>query len=206
MKVKGCMFYYGSCILGNIKKRGLNTKYWYSQPFKNWVRRLMLLCLLPANHIIQTWKLHLKNVKFNSFSSVDDLLLKDFKTYFEDQWIFNTETNVLSVFDTEVNSNNENEKFKTKLNKKVPTNPHLWNFLHGINELLDNAFLDLKTLKDGKILVQKDPRMNEDDLKHRKFAEAKLMSKDFTEVQFLDFLIEKFGTHFFHSIEPLIYL
>ena len=202
MKVKGCMFYYGSCILGNIKKHGLNTKYWYSQPFKNWVRRLMLLCLLPANRIILTWKLHLKNVKFSSFSSVDDLLLKDFKTYFEDQWIFNTETNVLSVFDTEVNSSNENERFKTKLNKKVPTNPHLWNFLHGTNELLDNAVSDLETLKDGKTLVQKEPRMNEEDLKHRKFAEAKLMSKDFTEIQFLDFLIEKFGTQFFHLIKP----
>ena len=135
---------------------------------------------------------------------MDKLQVENFKTYFEDQWIHNTEAEFLSVFETEVNVTNENERFKKKVSKKNNTNTHcnLWNFLQRMNELLDLAALDMKCLKDKKTIVQKYPRMNEDDLKHRKYAEEQLLSKDFTAIQFVDFLAENFGTRFFKSIDP----
>ena len=81
-KVKGCMFYYASCILGYIKKHGLISKYWRSAPFKNWVKKIMLLCLLPANYINSTWK-KLKSMRFSAFTKVDQLLIEDFKNNVE---------------------------------------------------------------------------------------------------------------------------
>jgi hypothetical protein len=201
-KLKGCIFYYGSCILRNIKRNGLIMKYSRSLPFNRWVKRLLILCFLPAIHIKSTWNLHLKNMKFNSFNTVNKLLVEDFKRDFEDQWIHNTEADFLSIFETELNVTNEHERFRKKINKKESTNGTLWNFLDRMNELLENAVLDLNCLKDNKIIVQKQPRMNEDDLKHRKYAEAQLLSKDFTAIQFVDFLAENFGKRFFNSIDP----
>jgi len=198
-KIKGCIFYYGSCILGSIKKHGLIRKYWRSPSFNNWVKRLIVLCFLPANDIKTTWKVHLK--KFSLFSAADRLQVENFKTYFEDQWIHNTEADFLSIFETEVNVTNENERFKKKMSKKNNTTTTLWNVLQRMNELLDLAALDMKCLKDKKTIVQKEPRMNEDDLKHRKYAEAQLLSKDFSAIQFVDFLAENFGTRFFQSID-----
>ena len=150
-KLKGCIFYYGSCILRNIKKHGLIMKYSRSLPFNKWVKRLLILCFLPASHIKSTWNLHLKNVKFDSFNTVHKLLLEDFKRDFEEQWIHNTEADFLSIFETELNDTNEHERFRKKVNKKGSTNDTLWNFLDRMNELLDNAVLDLNYLKDEKI-------------------------------------------------------
>merc|ERR1712051_224855 len=135
-KIKGCILYYGSCILGSIKKHGLIRKYWRSPSFNNWVKRLIVLCFLPANDIKTTWKVYLK--KFSLFSAADRLQVENFKTYFEDQWIHNTEAEFLSVFETELNVTNENERFKKKISKKNNTNTHrnLWNFLQRSNELL----------------------------------------------------------------------
>ena len=69
-----------------------------------------------------------------------------------------------------------------------------------MNEFLDNAVAKLQDEK--KSTMKKDPRMNQDDLQHRKFAETQLKSGNFTGIQFLDFVAEKFSTNFFHSIEP----
>ena len=200
-KHSGCVFHNGSCILANCKKLGLITKYYYSIPFKTWVRRLMLLCYLPADCIETTWNLHLKGVKFNSFDVAEKIQVEKFKAYFETQWINNTDPEFLSIFQVDVSTNNGNENFNKKCNHKIGARPSLWKFLDGMNYLLDLSVKDMNRLKAGKKIVRNVPRLSEDNIKHREHAEAMLLSGAFDEMQFIDFLAENLGTKYFKTID-----
>ena len=200
-KQSGCVFHNGSCILANCKKLGLITKYYYSIPFKTWVRRLMLLCYLPAGKIESTWKLHLKGVKFNHFDAAEKIQVEKFKDYFELQWIDNTDSNFLSIFQVDVSTNNGNENFNKKMNHRIGANPSLWKFLDGTNYLLDLSVKDMNRLIAGKKIVRNVPRLSEDNIKHREDAEAMLLSGAFDEMEFIDYLAEKLGTKYFQTID-----
>ena len=200
-KQSGCVFHNGSCLLANCKKLGLITKYYYSIPFKTWVRRLMLLCYLPADSIAITWKLHLKGVQFSSFDEAGKIQVEKFKEYFESQWIDNTDPKFLSIFKVDVSTNNGNENFNKKMNHRIGPNPSLWKFLDGTNYLLDLSVKDINRLKDGRKIVRSVPRLSEDNIKHRGDAEEMLLSGAFDEMQFIDFLAEKLGTKYFQTID-----
>ena len=82
--------------------------------------------------------------KFSLFSAADRLQVENFKTYFEDQWIHNTEADFLSIFETELNVTNEHERFRKKINKKLNSNKILI-----VKKMKKNQFFL------GKILLKK---------------------------------------------------
>ena len=199
-KLSNCMFHWCSCMLCNVKKHGLIKKYWHCKPFKDWVRRIMLICLLPADCIENTWNIFLKGETFESFTQRDNANLQAFKDYVTDTWMTEGDYDFMSLFNVEVNTTNGNERINRTFNTTIGPRPHLWVFLEGSNDILDLAYLDVKRLKKGNPIRRKRPRISEDNLKHRKFAELELLSGGFTEMEFLNFLLEKLGTTFFQTI------
>ena len=117
------------------------------------------------------------------------------------QWIDNTDSNFLSIFQVDVSTNNGNENFNKKMNHRIGANPSLWKFLDGTNYLLDLSVKDMNRLIAGKKIVRNVPRLSEDNIKHREDAEAMLLSGAFDEMEFIDYLAEKLGTKYFQTID-----
>ena len=109
----------------------------------------MMLCLLPADDIKHTFVNHLEHQEFPEFlSTLEALSLVEFKEYFKDQWIKNTEPKFLSNFGTKINSNNALETYNMKLNAHVGSKqPNIWLYMEIMNEMLDDAVIDLKFLQ-----------------------------------------------------------
>ena len=63
-KVKMCFFHHTSNIIANLKNHGLIKKYYKSPAFRQWARKLMLLCFLPADNIATTYETYFKPTTF----------------------------------------------------------------------------------------------------------------------------------------------
>ena len=97
--------------------------------------------------------------------------LVEFKEYFKDQWIENTDPNFLSVFGAKINSNNALETYNKKLNAHVGSKrPIIWVFITAMNEILDDVVIDLKSLQKGERITRNQPRISNNNMMHRKHA------------------------------------
>ena len=131
----------------------------------------------------------------------EQLSLVEFKDYFFDQWIENTDPNFLSVFGIEINSNNALESYNKKLNAHIGSKkPNIWVFVEAMNEMLDDAVIDLKSLQKGERITRNQPRLSNENLMHRKHAEREILAKRFTPIEFINYLVENWGTKFFSQI------
>ena len=202
-KSKMCFFHHCSNIIAKIKFNGLINKYWRSGPFREWARKLMFICFLPADDIKPTWINHFKPVQFQ-FSNFERRKVIAFKNYYEHQWINNTDEHFMSLFQIEVNTTNGNERFNKKLNKVVPANPSFWAFLDGVNGLLDQAVLEIARI-DKETKVSRDRHnQGQDNLDHRKEAERRYLSPeypDFKEMEFINYLYLHLGTKYVSQIK-----
>ena len=182
---------------------GLITRYYDSRgPFRYWVRQVMMLCLLPGKHIRPTWVNHLSHQEFPELLSTrEQLSLVEFKDYFFDQWIENTDPNFLSVFGTEINSNNALESYNKKINARIGTKkPNVWVFFEAMNEMLDDAVIDLKSLQKGERITRNQPRLSDENLQHRKHAQREILANRFTPIQFINYHVENWRTMFFSQL------
>ena len=201
--VHGCMFHVCKCCLDRLKKVGLITRYYDSRgPFRYWVRQVMMLCLLPAKHIRPTWVNYLSHQEFpDLLSTREQLSLVEFKDYFFDQWIEDTNPNFLSVFGIDINSNNALESYNKKLNARIGSKkPNIWVYVETMNEMLDNAVIDLQTLQKGERITRNQPRLSDENLMLQKHAQREILAERFTPIQFINYLVENWGTKFFSQI------
>ena len=66
-----------------------------------------------------------------------------------------------------------------------------------MNEMLDDAVIDLKSLQKDERITRNQPRISDDNMMHRKHAEREISAKRFTPIQFINYLVENWGTKFF---------
>ena len=69
-----------------------------------------------------------------------------------------------------------------------------------MNEMFDDAVIDLKSLEKGEHITRNQPRISNDNMMHRKHAEKEILAKRFTPIQFINYLVENWGTKFFSQI------
>ena len=125
----------------------------------------------------------------------------EFKDYFFDQWIEDTNPNFLSVFGIDINSNNALESYNKKLNARIGSKkPNIWVYVETMNEMLDNAVIDLQTLQKGERITRNQPRLSDENLMHQKHAQREILAERFTPIQFINYLVENWGTKFFSQI------
>ena len=155
----------------------------------------MLLCFLPADNIAPTYETYFKPTTFPWYDDFDQRKVEKFKKYYEHQWLVSTDKDFMSLFKVETITTNPNERYNKTINAKFDgAHPNLWEFLSGFNELLDQAELDVKRIKNQVKTVRSGPNQTQaaDNIDHREEAEKRLLSDkypDFSEIQFIDYRI-----------------
>ena len=69
-----------------------------------------------------------------------------------------------------------------------------------MNKVLDDAVINLKSLQKGKHITRNRPRISDANLMHRKYAQGKILAKMFTPIEFINYLVENWGTKSFSQI------
>ena len=111
-----------------MKKIGLGKLYKTNKVFKKWIRQLMPFLLeediKPTFLAIQVQLIGLPNLELE--------LVNTFKRYFAKRWIDGNQS--LSVFYTDVMTNNGAESYHNTLRSYLKTNhPNIWKFIFVIN-------------------------------------------------------------------------
>ena len=68
--------------------------------------------------------------------------------------------------------------------------------------MLDDAVIDLKSLQKGESITRNQPRISDDNFMHQKHAEQEILAKRFSPIQFINYLVENWGTKFLSQISP----
>ena len=72
-----------------------------------------------------------------------------------------------------------------------------------MNKILDAAVINLKSLLKGKHITRNGPRISDANLMHRKYAQGEILAKRFTPIEFINYLVENWGTKFFSQINTI---
>ena len=135
MLVRGCFFHYGQCIFRNMRKFGLTTKFRRSMQFRKWIKKLMVVPLLPANKISEAFN-ELLLVRFPSFSATDRGNFNRFCQYVRNQWL-PKDPNTLSVAGLDDTTNNGLESHHASLKREIKVlRPSAWTFVGKLNEII----------------------------------------------------------------------
>ena len=57
---KGCLFHLGQSLLKKLGNLGLKTLYSDNEEFRNWIKRIFALALIPIENIDEQWKIILE--------------------------------------------------------------------------------------------------------------------------------------------------
>ena len=69
-----------------------------------------------------------------------------------------------------------------------------------MNEMLDDAVIDLKSLEKEERITRNQPKLCNENLQHRKHARWEILANRFTPIQFINYLVENWGTKFFSQL------
>ncbi|XP_066600034.1 uncharacterized protein [Prorops nasuta] len=151
--IKGCFFHYVHnvrkyakmlCIFKALKNTKIETR------IKGVIllRKILNLPLLPSFSM----KLGYAIIK-DSFNANEDLaaihLLKKLFKYVENFWLNKVDTNVLSVFKTEVRTNNNQERYHRSLNNLMKQRPKFYKFILKLQDLITRSIVEISQLKNN---------------------------------------------------------
>ena len=72
-----------------------------------------------------------------------------------------------------------------------------------MNKILDDAVINLKSLQKDKCIARNRPRNSDTNLIHQKYAQGEILAKRFTPIEFINYLVENWGTKFFSQINTI---
>jgi hypothetical protein len=100
--IKGCAFHWGQAVMRKVANLGLKTSYNEKKGVHFFVRKLLALSYLPADHI---------RPAFNNISQATSIQLQLLVNYLTNTWLNNTTWSVQqwSVFRQTVRTNNDVE-------------------------------------------------------------------------------------------------
>ena len=187
--VKLCYFHYSQSIFRNVQTNSLTAKYESDVKFKKWVKKIMSLVLLPAEHIVPTFEFLL--LETFDFNATDTALLVRFKKYLKSYWLkyAKKDPNMLSVFGRDSATNNGAESFHAKLKRRMPKgNTPAWTFVQKLGDVLDDSYNDfLRMKKHGSDKVYRERRKETvKNIAHRRDMEQKLLLGTCTPMEFLE--------------------
>ena len=88
-----------------MQKHGLAHLYFSNETFKNWLKRVMALPLLPSETILEAFKILLRE-KIPKLNKLDQANYNKFRRYIQRQWERKIKAENLSVHGTETTTNN----------------------------------------------------------------------------------------------------
>ena len=88
-----------------MQKHGLAHLYFSNETFKNWLKRVMSIPLLPSETIPEAFKILLRE-KIPKLNKLDQANYNKFRRYIQRQWERKIKAENLSVHGTETTTNN----------------------------------------------------------------------------------------------------
>ncbi|KAG0437958.1 hypothetical protein DMUE_3385 [Dictyocoela muelleri] len=133
--ISGCSFHFEQAIWRKINRLGLSTLYEECESFRNSVKSITSLALIPIDHIDHCWSYIVENCNVRSVT------LNVFFEYVDTKWInpsrplFNRE--IWSQYgNLRGRTNNSAEGFNSKLNRAIQkSNPNFWEIVDKIKEI-----------------------------------------------------------------------
>ena len=141
IRAQGCDFHYCQALLKTARKKGLMASLKHNEQFASWFRKLMSINFLPSDMIEPAFRelsqepLQLSATTRNQHKS----LLK----YWEKQWLRNITPERLSVFRSEIRTNNNCESYNAQMPKKIGRKPGFWPFVRKMNKLLETNDINI---------------------------------------------------------------
>ena len=143
----GCWFHFTKALFDNIKKLGRYKLYKSNQIFREWVRKLMALPLLPEEEIHKVYiSLELPTSELGDSAKE---LIKKFRTYLNRTWISGNVS--LSVFYYENATNNGPESYHKSLKSYIKTpHPNVWKLMAYLNNIITDNDIEFQRLVENK--------------------------------------------------------
>ena len=101
-----------------MQKHGLQHLYFSNETFRNWMKRVMAIPLLPSETIPEAFKILLRQ-RIPKLNKIDQANFNKFRRYVQRQWERKIKPENLSVHGTETTTNNSkhfNINFVAKFN------------------------------------------------------------------------------------------
>ena len=136
VKNYGRWFHFSQRVWQKTQKLGLVETFTENQEFATYVRCLMAIPFLPSDLIQET---------YNLFKSPDLLVankiqLENLKKYFRKRWLGQISTEELSIFESDITTNNGAESYHAKLKGRIIcSHPRIWSFMSILNEIISDT-------------------------------------------------------------------
>ena len=180
----GCWFHHNQAILKKITKLGLVKEYHANDSFKNFLKSIMNLPLLPSEHIEHTFD-YLTST-FVSFTLSENIQIEKFKRYYKHQWLTRIGPSQLSVFKSKVTTNNGAESYHAKINKNFKSNhPNIWVFCETLNNIIVDTDAEIGRLNNSLEIFRskKKDQIKKDEL--REICRENLVNGTYTPIEFI---------------------
>ncbi|XP_052062392.1 uncharacterized protein LOC127702292 [Mytilus californianus] len=144
--IQGCVFQWTQAIWRKTQEIGLQTAYYQKDSVYKFVRKLMALPFLPAEHIPTTFE----DIAIKAKSA----RTKELATYVKNTWLSSTVWLVpsWSIFMRPVRTNNDVEGWHRRINDKaVESNKPFYELLELLHTETTKVPLQVKLIGDGKL-------------------------------------------------------
>ena len=159
-------------------------EYHANDSFKNFLKSIMNLPLLPSEHIEHTFE-YLTST-FVSFTLSENIQIEKFKRYYKHQWLTRIGSSQLSVFKSKVTTNNGAESYHAKINKNFKSNhPNIWVFCETLNNIIVDTDAEIGRLNNSLEISrsQKKDQIKKDEL--REICRENLVNGTYTPIEFI---------------------
>lgn len=144
--VQGCAFHWGQAVWRKVQNIGLRSKYLQDAQTFKYIRRLMALPLLPAEHIQPVFS------KLEKKAETD--ALKELVGYLSTTWIESTiwPPSHWSVFGQSVRTNNDVEGWHQRLDSKGRAKMNFYILLDLLHQEAEMVVLTMKLVSERKLV------------------------------------------------------
>lgn len=113
-QIRGCYFHFTQAIYKNILSKGFQPAYVNDIEIHRYLRQLMVLAFLPANHIANYYDAWKDDMPLNIRREIQPML-----NYFEHQWLRACPPNIWSVYRIPRRTNNNLEGWHSGFAKRI---------------------------------------------------------------------------------------
>ena len=141
IRAQGCDFHYCQALLKTARKKGLTASLKHNEQFASWFRKLMSINFLPSDMIEPAFReLSQEPLQLSATARKQH---KSLLKYWEKQWLRNITPERLSVFRSEIRTNNNCESYNAQMPKKIGRKPGFWPFVRKMNKLLETNDINI---------------------------------------------------------------
>ena len=185
VRISGCRFHQNQAIYRKVTNLGLTKVYKENESFRNWVRKLMALVLLPAESIAPTYEM-LASEPVQTLTLCEKHKLENLKTYYKKYWLKQVGSQKLSVFGLRRKTNNDLEIYNRWIKNIFQSyHPNFYRYLDALNKNVSVWDRNIHCLKRGIKIRRMRNKNSIENGKRNRIQEQKLSDGLLTPIAFI---------------------